>query len=87
MATFCKRQSSNKKPEPITLAITILTLCILIIGKGFGEGFKGSKWIYAEANTHELETQALTLRKNGTFNKASVVCDFIINFYYKNIDV
>lgn len=76
MATFRKRQLYNKKPEPITLTITILALCVLIIGKVFGEGFKGRQWIYAKANIHNLETQALTLRKNGTFRVDLGYVDF-----------
>jgi len=66
-ATFRKREINNRKPEPVTLTITLLTLTVLISGKIFGQDFKGSTWIYAEANTDKLETQALTLRKNGTF--------------------
>lgn len=65
--TFHKREINNGKPEPITLTITLATLVFLIVGKFFGQYFKGSTWIYAKANTDKLETQALTLRKNGTF--------------------
>lgn len=80
MATFRKRQSHNKKPEPITLSITLFTFCVLIIGKGFGDDFKGSKWIYAKANIHELESQTLTLRKNGTFKVDLGHIDFSCSF-------
>ena len=64
---FRKREINKGTPEPITLTITLLTLTLLIVGKFFGQDFKGSTWIYAKANTDKLETQALTLRKNGTF--------------------
>ena len=66
-ATFRKRELNKRKPEPITLTITLVTLAILFIGKIFGQDLKGSNWIYAKANADKLETQALTLRKNGTF--------------------
>jgi len=66
-ATFRKRETIKRKPEPITLTITLVTLAILIVGKIFGQDLKGSVWIYAEANAGKLETQTLTLRKNGTF--------------------
>jgi len=65
--TFRKKEINKRKPEPITLTITLVTLVILIVGKIFGQDFKGSTWIYAETNGDKLETQALTLRKNGTF--------------------
>ena len=66
-ATFRKRELNKGKPEPTTLTITLVTLAILTIGKVFGQDLKGSNWIYARANANKLETQALTLRKNGTF--------------------
>lgn len=66
-ATFRKRELYKGKPEPITLTIILITIATLVIGKIFGEDLKGKQWIYAEANAHALETQALTLRKNGTF--------------------
>jgi len=65
-ATLRKRELSEK-PEPISLTIILATLAILIVGKMFGQDFKGNTWIYAEANADKLETQTLTLRKNGTF--------------------
>ena len=79
-ASFRKRQLQNKGPEPITLTITLLTLFVLIIGKTFGEDLKGKQWIYAEANTHNLETQALTLRRNGTFKIDLGHVDFSCHF-------
>jgi hypothetical protein len=66
-ATFRKREFNERKPEPVTLTIALVTLVILFIGKIFGQDLKGSTWIYAKANADKLETQALTLRKNGTF--------------------
>jgi hypothetical protein len=66
-ATFRKRDPNKSKPEPIILTITLLTIIVLIIGKTFGEDFKGKRWIHAETNSDELERQFLTLRKNGTF--------------------
>ena len=66
-ATLRKRELYKRKPEPITLTITLVALLILIIGKAFGDDFKGSKWIYAETSRQQLSTQNLTLRKNGTF--------------------
>ena len=65
--TFRKRGVNKRKPEPITLTIILVTFAILFIGEILGQDFKGSTWIYAQANANKLETQALTLRKNGTF--------------------
>lgn len=67
MAAYRKRQPHPKKPELFTLTITLVTLAVLIIGKIFGDDFKGSIWIYAEANKDKLLNQYLTLRNNGTF--------------------
>ena len=84
-ATFSKRQAYDKKPEPITLTITLLTLAVLIIGRVFGEDFKGSKWIYAK-NNQTFSSATLTLRKNGTFrvdiSGADVGCYF--SGHYQN---
>ena len=78
-ATFSKRQAYEKKPETITLTITLLALAVLIICKIFGEDFKGSKWIYAK-NNQTFSSTTLTLRKNGTFrieiSGADVGCYF-----------
>ena len=79
-ATLRKRQINNRKPEPIALTISILTLFVLIGGKFFGEDFKGRTWIYAETSRQNLSTQNLKLRTNGTFkldlNEADFSCYF-----------
>ncbi|NNV57543.1 hypothetical protein [Limnovirga soli] len=79
-AIYPKRELNKRIPEPISLTITLLTLAILIVGKIFGQDFKGSTWIYAEANTGKLETQALTLRENGTFKVELGHVDFSCYF-------
>ena len=52
---------------------------MLIIGRIFGEDFKGGKWIYAK-NNQTFSSTTLTLRKNGTFrvdiSGADVGCYF-----------
>jgi hypothetical protein len=78
-ATLRKRELSEK-PEPISLTIILATLAILIVGKMFGQDFKGNTWIYAEANADKLETQTLTLRKNGTFKVDLGYVDFSCYF-------
>ncbi|MGN6211001.1 hypothetical protein [Parafilimonas sp.] len=45
-ATLRKREHSKRKPEPISLTITLVTLAILIVGRIFGQDFKGNTWIY-----------------------------------------
>ena len=84
MATFRKRQSNGNKPEPITLTITLLTLSILIIGKVFGDDFKGKIWIYAKTNDQDLSHQSLTLRDNNTYrvdlHQVDFTCYFSGNF-------
>lgn len=79
-AAFSRRLSHKKRPEPITFTITLLTLAVLIIGRVFGEDFKGSKWIYAETSRQKLPTQNLTLRKNGTFRVDLNEIDFSCYF-------
>jgi len=57
----------------------LLTLGVLIIGRVFGEDFKGSKWIYAK-NNQTFSSTTLTLRTNATFrvdiSGADVGCYF-----------
>lgn len=65
-AAFRKRELYKNKTEPIILTIALITLSALIIGKVFGENFKGSKWIYA-TNKKNFTQQSLTLRNNETF--------------------
>lgn len=79
-AIYPKLELNKRKPEPISLTITLVTLAILIAGKIFGQDIKGSTWIYAEANTDKLETQALTLRENGTFKVELGHADFSCYF-------
>ena len=89
IAAYRKRQTHTKKPEPITLTITLVTLAVLIIWKIFGEDFKGSIWIYAEANKDKLSNQYLTLRNNGTFKVDLGHVDFSCYFsgqYQKHTD-
>ena len=84
-ATFRKRELNKRKPEPITLTITLVTLAILIIAKILGQDLKGSIWIYAKANADKLDTQTLTLRENGTFKVDLSHVDFSCYFsgYYQ----
>jgi len=89
IAAYRKRQTHTKKPEPITLTITLVTLAVLIIGKIFGEDFKGSIWISAEANKEKPSNQYLTLRNNGTFKVDLGHVDFSCYFsgqYQKHMD-
>ena len=79
-ALYPKQELSKRIPEPISLTITLITLAILIVGKIFGQDFKGSTWIYAKANAEKLETQALTLRENGTFKVELGHADFSCYF-------
>ena len=65
-ATFRKRELYKNKPEPMILTVALITLSALIIGRVFGENFKGSKWIYA-VNNKVFARQSLTLRNNETF--------------------
>lgn len=58
----------------------MLTLAVLIIGKIFGEDFKGSVWISAEANKDKLSSQYLTLRNNETFKVDLGHVDFVCYF-------
>ena len=66
-AIFSKRKLYKKKPEPITLITTLLTIVVLIIGSFFGDDFKGSKWIFATTNNPNFSRTTLTLRNNKTF--------------------
>ena len=86
-ATFRKRELCKNKPEPIILTIALITLSALIIGRVFGENFKGSKWIYA-TNNKTFAQQSLTLRNNETFRVdiggADISCYFSGRFQKQN---
>ena len=69
IAAFRKRQSDKPTPEPISFSISLILLLFIIYSLTLRGHRNGEKWIHAENKnlTHALESQGLTLRKNGNF--------------------
>ena len=69
IAIFRKRQSDKPTPEPIAFSISLVTLLFIIYNLTFRGHTNGDKWIYAENKNlnDRLQSQDLTLRKNGNF--------------------
>lgn len=77
-AVLGKRQSQKRSAEPYSLTIIIITLTSTVISLLLGDTLKGSIWIKAtnqNENSRQL-TNALTLRKNGTFEARLNAVDF-----------
>ncbi|MGN6437612.1 MAG: hypothetical protein ACTHMM_13815 [Agriterribacter sp.] len=69
MATFGKRQSDRRTPEPFSLSILLITLLFISYNLTLRGHRNGEKWIYAENKNASdmLEPKGLTLRRNGNF--------------------
>ena len=73
-----KHKLNNKRNfEPLTFSIIVITFIILLIGRIFGNRFKGEIWMSANSyqKNYYLENQELLLRKNGTFVITSIGAD------------
>jgi hypothetical protein len=68
----------RKKPEIITLSITIITALGLIVVFIWGDKIHGHVWIKAQNinNRHEISRQRIMLRSNNTFRYDLIEADY-----------
>ena len=68
----------NKKPERISLTITLLTILTLIATISIGDKIYGRPWIVAHNinDRHQVSRQRITLRSNKTFRYDLIGADY-----------